>query len=448
MRLEVRGLVVVDRTGRRIVDGLDLAAAPGEIVALVGPSGAGKTTALRALLGALPDGLRIAAGTVTGDGSPLRPGPGARRWRRRHCGVLGQDPRSALHPLRGARTIVAEALTTGADTAVDEAMRSVGLDPGVLGDRRPHELSVGQAQRVALARALVAEPALLVLDEPTSGLDPAALRVVIEAVQARRSGVTLLVSHDAELVAQLAHRTVRLGPPRAAPARPRPSPPPGPAVLTVNGLDLAHPGTPLLRSARLAVHAGELVAILGPSGCGKSTLLRAVAGLHPVASGELRVGADAVPWPVRERSPAALRAVALVGQSPLEVLNPARRTRSALLRPLRTLRGLDRTAARAQADRLMADVGLAPELLDRFPSALSGGQRQRVALARALAGHPAVLLADEVTAALDDDTTAHVLDLLDKVRATGTGVLLVTHEPAVAARADRVLTLADEALRG
>ncbi|WP_433560176.1 ATP-binding cassette domain-containing protein [Pseudonocardia xinjiangensis] len=83
-----------------------------------------------------------------------------------------------------------------------------------------------------------------------------------------------------------------------------------------------------------------------------------------------------------------------------------------------------------------------------FPSALSGGQRQRVALARALAGDPAVLLADEVTAALDDDTTAHVLDLLDKVRATGTGVLLVTHEPAVAARADRVLTLADEALKG
>ena len=99
------------------------------------------------------------------------------------------------------------------------------------------------------------------------------------------------------------------------------------------------------------------------------------------------------------------------------------------------------TTARAEAACLLAAVGLAPDLLDRFPAALSGGQRQRVALARALAGRPAVLLADEVTAALDAATAARVLDLIDGVRAEGPAVLLVTHEPAVADRADRVLSL-------
>jgi peptide/nickel transport system ATP-binding protein len=274
------------------------------------------------------------------------------------------------------------------------------------------------------------------------------------------------------VVSELADHVVRLGPgegshvaprpPVLPPAgkprlvlppagKPRPVLPPagkrwpgGAPVLEAHGLAIAQPpgGSPLLSDVDLTISAGEGVAVLGPSGSGKSTLLRVLAGLHPAGQGQAAAAGRPLPWPVTERGPAALRALALVGQNPLDVLNPARTVGAALARPLRTLRGLPRRTARAEALRLLATVGLPEDLAHRYPAALSGGQRQRVALARALAGGPAVLLADEITAALDDRTAAQVLDLIDALRhRTGLAVLAATHDPAVAARADRVLRI-------
>ncbi|MDP4511312.1 ABC transporter ATP-binding protein [Nonomuraea turcica] len=457
--LTVRGLTVADRTGTMIVDRLDLRVAPGEVVALTGPSGTGKTTVLRAVLGALPGGLTLAAGRIEWHGAPVR---APRRWRRRTVGFLGQDPASALHPLLDARAAVREALPRAArHGGAEGALAAVGLDPADIAGLRPHQLSGGQAQRVALARALAADPELLILDEPTSALDPAALHLALELVRRRRGdgrSVTLVVSHDLGVVAELADHVVRLGPANdpQAPEDAAPSPDrrrtvaadpdvtrtAGRPVLKVHGLALAQPpgGAPLLSEVDLAVSAGESVAVLGPSGCGKTTLLRVLAGLHPAERGHGTVLGEPLPWAVTDRTPTALRALALVGQNPLDTLNPARTVGAALARPLRTLRGLPRKEARAEALRLLDTVGLAPEHAHRYPAALSGGQRQRVALARALAGNPAVLLADEITAALDARTAGLVLDLIDTLRRdTGLAVVAVTHDPAVAARADRVL---------
>lgn len=454
--LTVHGLTVADRAGTMIVDRLNLRIAPGEVLALVGPSGAGKTTVLRAVLGALPFGLTLTAGRIEWHGAPVR---GPRRWRRRTVGFLGQDPASALHPLLDARAAVREALPRSArdGDAVERALAEVGLNPADIGRRRPHQLSGGQAQRVALARALAANPEFLVLDEPTSALDPAALALAMTLVRRRRGdgrSVTLIVSHDMGVVSELADHVVRLdtGPGRdtndvasRTPLPPRAAGKPGASgrpVLQVHDVTIAQPpgGASLLSDVDLAISAGESVAVLGPSGSGKSTLLRMLAGLHPAEQGHAAVLGEPLPWPVTERSPAALRALALVGQNPLDALNPARTIGTAVVRPLRTLRGLPRRVARQEALRLLATVGLPAELSYRYPAALSGGQRQRVALARALAGGPAVLLADEITAALDARTASLVLDLIDTLRRdTGLAVLAATHDPAVAARADRVL---------
>jgi len=457
--LLVDGLVVRSVT-RAVVEEVSLQARPGDVIALVGPSGAGKTTIVRAVLGALPPGLRRTAGTVSWAGAAVPPGTAARRWRRCTVGVLGQDPAAALHPLLDVRATVAEGLEPArlgrpaAQARIRAALASTGLDPDVVLHRRPHQLSGGQAQRVALARAVVADPPLLLLDEPTSALDAATLEIVYGMLARRRGdgrSVTLVVSHDADLVARLADAVVPIG----APPPPRTSQPPrrlrpagGTAVLRTQCLRLAQPAgaTVLLDGAELAVHEGELVAVLGPSGAGKTTLLRAIAGLHPPEAGRLSLRGAPLPWPVTERGTAERRAVQLVGQHPGAAFNPAHRVGTALRRPLRLLRGITGAAASAETARLLALVGLDPALHRARPGALSGGQLQRVALARALAAAPGVLLADEVTAALDAATAAAILELLDELRHRGLAVFAVTHDRHVAARADHVLHLADREL--
>ncbi|MFI6585236.1 ABC transporter ATP-binding protein [Embleya sp. NPDC050493] len=233
---------------------------------------------------------------------------------------------------------------------------------------------------------------------------------------------------------------------------PEPGPGLGPGPESDSGTDPAPArrefAAPLLRGVELSLHAGEFVALIGPSGSGKSTLLRALAGLHPPRAGTLHLGTDLGPLAASAaaRSRAELRRIQYVGQDPRDELNPAHRVIGAVARPLRGPDGLARTPARHEALRLLAAVGLDAETARRRPGRLSGGQRQRVALARALAARPQILLADEVTSALDADTAAALLDLLDGLRAEGLAVLMATHDPHIAARADRVLHITGGAL--
>ncbi|MDB1087488.1 ATP-binding cassette domain-containing protein [Streptomyces sp. ACA25] len=477
--------------------------AAGEAVVLAGPSGAGKTTVLHLLLAEPRAGVEVVAGAVRWEGTPLPPAGtrAARRWRSRHVGYLAQDPAGTLDPLRRAGRAVAEGLPPGTRRR-DRARRSaelltrLGL-PEDAARRLPHQLSGGQAQRVALARAVAGRPRLLLLDEPTSGLDEVSARLVAAELgrHLARGGVAVVVSHDRDWAAGLGHRVVELraapgggadpvavlrnatalpqgtaggaaGAPPRRPAAPRPTrtgpvgdpavevPPPGApgedgTVLRTHDLTIGPPGgsgEPLLSGVGLVLRRGELVALLGPSGSGKSTLLKTLAGLHPPAAGrallhgtELAMaGPDGRPA-ARDRATRA--AVQLLGQDPDAELNPAHRLLGAVARPVRVLRGASRQEARQVAAGLLAEVGLDSAVTGRRPGACSGGQRQRAALARSLAAEPAVLLADEPTSALDAATAAALLDALDRRRALGTAVLMVTHDVAVAARADRVHVL-------
>lgn len=442
--LEVTGLRVVGRDGRTVGAAVDLRAGPGEVVALVGPSGCGKTVWWTAALDALEPPLRRTAGTVRWQREVITPGESARRWRRPNTGIVVQDPQQSLHPLFSALGAVME---TGVDARRAAAvLHRVGIDAALHG-RRVHQLSGGQAQRIAIARAIAAEPPLLILDEPTSALDAAAADLVAAVVRDRRGDprfVTLLVSHDSRFVAAVADRTVPVGSPTAS-AVPLPVRRSAPAseVLHVQGLAVAQPvsHSHLLSGVDLVLNAGELTAVLGPSGSGKTTLLRALAGLHPAEAGQAHLARLPLPWPVRQRSRALLQAIQYVGQHPADALNPAHRIGTALARPLRSFGLVDRAGRSVAVQELLGRVGLDSGMAGRRPGGLSGGQRQRVALARALAARPRVVLADEITAALDPAATAGVMALLDEVRREGLAVLVATHDPAVADRADQVLSI-------
>ncbi|MFF0545426.1 ATP-binding cassette domain-containing protein [Nocardia thailandica] len=213
--LRARG-IGVSVGGRVLVDGLDLTLSPGESVALVGPSGAGKTTLARTLAGLRPP----SGGTIAWAGSPGdRPTPA-------DVQLVHQDPRGALNPRRTVGRALARPVRrrgrvprAALEARVAELLATVDLAPELAG-RYPHELSGGQRQRVALARALAADPRVLICDETTSALDPGTAAVVLRALdrfRAERGTALLIISHDSAVVDTWCHRRVELG---GAPAPP------------------------------------------------------------------------------------------------------------------------------------------------------------------------------------------------------------------------------------
>jgi putative ABC transport system ATP-binding protein len=192
----------------------------------------------------------------------------------------------------------------------------------------------------------------------------------------------------------------------------------------------------------LEVRAGETVAVMGPSGCGKSTLLHLLGGLERPTAGEIRLAGQRVDQ-LTERALARLRrtAIGFVFQA-FHLVDELTARENVELPAL--LAGRSPRAARRQAGDLLDRVGLADRAAFQ-PAALSGGQRQRVAIARALSNDPLVVLADEPTGNLDSAATREVLRLFDRLHAAGQTLVIVTHDPRVAATADRLISMRDGA---
>lgn len=199
-------------------------------------------------------------------------------------------------------------------------------------------------------------------------------------------------------------------------------------TLSACGLKVALGGHSVVRALDLELAPGDAIALVGPSGAGKSALLRALVGLEPGLAGSLRFGGlELVGAPVEAWRPLR-RHVHLCWQDPLSALNPHLPV-AALINEARVLIGRPRwRPGSPELHALLGRVALDPSILQRLPGSLSGGQRQRVALARALAAEPAILLADEITSALDRPVAWALIDLLRALRADGLGLLMVTHD--------------------
>jgi putative ABC transport system ATP-binding protein len=214
-------------------------------------------------------------------------------------------------------------------------------------------------------------------------------------------------------------------------------------VLEITGVHKSYPGTPpvlALTAVDLRIRAGERAAVLGPSGSGKSTLLHVAGTLERPSSGTVRIGGEEVSaLSDAELSAVRGRRLGFVFQQfhLLDHLDAVQNVAMGLL-----YRGGQARDRRAAAVDALDRVGLAHRLGHR-PAQLSGGERQRVAIARAVAGHPDVVLADEPTGNLDSASGEQIIGLLTGLAADGTAIIVVTHDPAVAAAMDRRIVMHD-----
>ncbi|TWS25154.1 ABC transporter ATP-binding protein [Tsukamurella sputi] len=408
----------------------------GAVVALTGASGSGKSTVLRAVLGAVPAGSE-ATGAIRVSGSDpfALGGADLRRYRRELVAYVDQDPATALNPTHTAERILRE---LSVDTHTPGGLADlVELDRALL-RRRITELSGGQQRRVALARGLAKGARLLLADEPLAGLDPngrTRMMLLLRRLAREQGLAVLMTGHLIEdsPIRDLLDGIVRLPtPPPSGPSRvpsPVASPPSttaGRTVLAAHLESVVSPGGAILaEDVDLCFRSGRLIGVTGDSGCGKTTVARVLAGLHR-SPGTLTVD-DAALTTVGRRRRSQRHLVQLVPQNVRGTLNPHRTVDATLRRPLALRRTpTDRSTSVRHLLRL---VGLDDSFLDRTPDRLSGGQRQRVAIARALAAQPRVLVCDEATSALDASTADGIGALLRTVATEqDIAVVLISHD--------------------
>jgi peptide/nickel transport system ATP-binding protein len=474
--------VVVDRLtvsagSATLVDALSFTIRPGEVLALIGESGSGKTTTALALMGHARSGCRISGGSVRiGSLDVLSLGARELRGLRgRTVSYIAQSAAASFDPSRRLLDQVVEpAVLHGTLPRADAERKAIALfrelalpDPDTIGQRFPHQVSGGQLQRLMAAMALITDPEVVILDEPTTALDVTTQVEVLRAfrrVVRERQVTAVYVSHDLAVVAQMADHILVLREGRmrelaaterllAAPqheytqsllaaAHPAPRgggtvPADAPVLLRVAGLCAGYgprgadgkPAIPILEDVDLELRRGQAIGVIGESGSGKTTLARVIAGLLPPAAGTMALDGRPLPPAVGQRSREELRRIQIVFQSADTALNPSQTIERILARPLQFYRGLKGAALNHRIGELLDLVKLPRTLAGRLPGGLSGGQKQRVNLARALAADPELILCDEVTSALDTVVGAAVLDLIaDLRRELGVSILFISHD--------------------
>ncbi len=478
-----------------IVKGVTFEVNRGEVVALIGESGSGKTTIALSALGYTKPGLEFSGGEVRLDGENVitMKSDDLRAMRGQRVAYLAQSAAATFNPALTIGEQVTESPVQHGIATQKEANERAELlykalelpDPDRLGKRYPHQVSGGQLQRLMAAMALCGKPDLLVLDEPTTALDVTTQIEVLKAfkkVIQDEGSAAIYVTHDLSVVAQIADRIVVLyageiqeyGTADDIISRPtheytrrlmsavRPTPAAGlgdvasqehvrelPAIETKKlnaGYGKKIDGSTALKvlfDIDVSIERGQVVGVIGESGCGKSTLARAMAGLTPALNGEVLLDGEVLPPDLRDRKRDDLRKVQFVFQMADTALNPKQRIDEIVGRPIEFYLGLKGEEKRRRILELLRMVELPDEFAGRLPEELSGGQKQRVNLARALAADPEVLLCDEVTSALDTIVGANVIQLLTRLKnKTGVSFVFISHDlSTVSSFADEIIVL-------
>ena len=468
--LEMRGLRIETLDGSPLVQDISLTLAKGEILGLIGESGAGKSTIGLAALGYARQGCRISGGEVIVDGTDIvsQPARVKRQWRGRRVAYVAQSAAAAFNPALTIEKQVCEGPIRHGLMSKEESrqwaitlFRSLDLpDPENIGKRYPHQLSGGQLQRAMAAMAMSCKPDLLVMDEPTTALDVTTqieVLVMLRKLVREFNTAALYITHDLAVVAQLADRimvlrhgkevetgntaqilsspkeeyTRRLVAERehAAETVTAAQPEAPAALLTIKQLSTGYNGKKVVNDVNLQLARGKTLAVIGESGSGKSTLARALVGLLPDTQGSVEFDGVTLSPLYQQRQKETLRRIQMIYQLPDVALNPRQTILELIGRPVAFYFGLSKREVRAKVEELLTLTELPLKLIDRYPGALSGGQKQRVCIARALAAQPELIICDEATSALDPLVAEEVLNLLRRLQEQlGLSYLFITHD--------------------
>ena len=485
--LEMRGLRIEGQSEdiwNEIVHGVDVTLRRGEVLGLIGESGAGKSTIGIASMGFARPGCRITAGSIVFDGMDLRTmsDEKLRRLRGSRIAYVAQSAAASFNPAHKlidqyTEMPVQHGVKGKGEAEKDaiELYRRLRLpDPDNIGFRYPHQVSGGQLQRAMTAMAMSCRPDLIVFDEPTTALDVttqievlAAIRDVVEEFHT----AAIYITHDLAVVAQMADRIMVLqygdlveeGDAREMLANPKEEytrrllavrsfrkeeEPPAladPPLLEIRDVTASYGGkVVVLEDISMKIGRGRTVAVVGESGSGKSTAARVITGLLPPTKGSVLFKGEELPASYKKRSTDQLRHVQMIYQMPDVALNPRQRIRDIIGRPLEFYLGIKGKQKTERTRELLQLIEMDPdEFMDRLPGELSGGQKQRICIARALAADPEVIICDEVTSALDQLVAEEILKLLQRLQNDlGVTYLFITHDLAtVKAIADEIVVM-------
>jgi microcin C transport system ATP-binding protein len=498
--LEVKDLSVTFGRGSQAVEavrGVSFTLDKGETLAIVGESGSGKSVTALSILQLLPYPLaRHGKGSsVKFRGKELMGASedALREVRGNEIAMIFQEPMTSLNPLHTILKQVSEALIihkkmgrTHARTRVLELLRLVGLkEPEKRLDAYPHQLSGGQRQRVMIAMALANEPDILIADEPTTALDvtiQAQVLGLLRRLQRELGMALLLITHDLSVVRRMASRVavmtegeiVETGSVKDIFERPQhaytqkllaaqprgnaaPVPPDAPQVMAADDLKVHFPikrgvlkrtvdHVKAVDGVDLEVRAGETLGVVGESGSGKTTLGFALLRLVPEAEGPVAFKGKRIDGLSQRELRPLRRELQVVFQDPYGSLSPRLTVAEIIAEGLDIHEpGISKEERLSRIADALKEVGLQPEMAERYPHEFSGGQRQRIAIARAMILKPDFVVLDEPTSALDMSVQAQIVELLrDLQRKHRLAYLFISHDlRVVRAMAHRVLVLKD-----
>ena len=486
--LTIRGLKIsalLDSGWGEIVHGVDLDLKAGEILGLIGESGAGKSSIGLAAMGFARNGCKLTEGEIKFDGIDLMQASEKQKQSLRGARIayVAQSAAASFNPASSLIKQYSEAPIKhglmSSESAKKEAIelyRKLNLPtPDLIGFRYPHQISGGQLQRAMTAMAMSCKPDLIIFDEPTTALDVTTQIEVLSAIRdivREYKTAAIYITHDLAVVAQMADRiqvlkdgnTVEIADTKTMLSAPKEDytktlwavrninreakqqSVEDDYILQLKNISASYGnGTQnVLHGININVKRGQTLAVVGESGSGKSTTARVLTGLLAASEGEILFNNKPLPFNYRKRDKETLRHVQMIYQMADTALNPKQTIGQIIGRPLDFYLGLKGEKKQARIKALLTQVDLDPDkYISRLPGELSGGQKQRVSIARALAAEPEFIICDEVTSALDQVVSEGILNLLDRLqKRLNITYLFITHDlSTVKAIADEVVVM-------